>query len=144
MSQTKAEYAELPEFLDIARKLIKKHPDVFGPVDVSLIQCVAIMNKPRKEEAQEIKIVSVPMPIRMNCPYAYYITLHNEDWVDRDEVHRQYLVAEALMYIDPEEEGKIRKPDAQYFNVMLRTFGPDHQEKPVLPDLLSETIKWVK
>ena len=143
MANIKLEYAEVPEFMTIAEQLVKKFPNVFANVDCTLIQCVAIMNKQRKEGAARWKVTPVTMPIRMNCPYAYYVTIFNDDWAELDESHRQGLIAEVMMAVNTEEEGKTIKQDANYYNVMLRTFGPDYMDDPKLPNMLKDTIKWV-
>jgi len=143
MGQVKNEYAEVPEFIKIGEQLVKKFPNVFANVDTTVIQCVAIMNKQRKDGAARWKVTPVVMPVRMNCPYAYYITIFNDDWTELDESHRQGLVSEVLCSVNTDEEGKTNKYDAQYYNVMLRTFGPDYMDDPKLPNLLRDTIKWV-
>jgi hypothetical protein len=81
----------------------------------------------------------------MDCPYAYYITIHNSDWTEMDETHRIAMIADALMSIPPDaaDEGKINQFDAKYHSVMLRTLGPDFMDKPDLPNLLKDNVKWV-
>jgi len=144
MPQVKKEYEVVEEYQSIASALVNKYPEVFGEMDVTKLRCVAIMNKDRKND-KLWEVRPVPMPIRMDCPYAYYITIFNKDWVEMDEIRRQYLVADTLHAIpdSEDEEGKVIAHDAKYYNPMLRTFGPDFMENAKLKNMLESEVKWV-
>ena len=144
MPQLKKEYDEIQEFSDIASALVERYPNVFGGIDVSKICCVAIMNKTRPDSRPKLwEVLAVKMPVLMHCPYCWYVTIYNNDWVELPENLRQALVAEALQAIPRslEEEGKVVAPDAKYYNAMLRTFGPDYIENPEFPNLLKDEVE---
>jgi len=145
MAQLKLEYDIVDEFADIASALSAKYPEVFGGVDTTKIRCVAIINKERKDNAKMWEVKAVPMPIRMDCPYAWYVVIFLSDWAEMDEVHRQLFVADIMCSIPFDgEEGKVVRPDLNDYSVMLRTFGVDYMDKPTadLKNLLECDIKW--
>ena len=141
------EYEVVPEFAEISSALVSKYPEIFPGVDADKIQCVAIVNKSRSEKKETLWTVkAVPMPIRMDCPYAWYIELFMDDWVELTKKQRQLLVADALCSIPAGgEEGKVCQPNMKDYSVMLRTFGVDYLKKSdsELRDLVQDNIDWV-
>jgi hypothetical protein len=142
--QVKAEYEEVQEFATIASKLTKKHPDVFFGLDVDRVKCVGVTNKNRSERKKLWEVKSVPMPIRMDCPYSYYIIIYMNDWVEMEDKHKYLLIADALLTIPTEEEkdGKLNAFDLKDFDIMVRTFGVDYLVKDEVPDILTDKISW--
>lgn len=146
MPNIRPEYEQVNEFPSIASSLVAKYPDIFPGVEIDKMRCVAITNKERGEDKKLWEIRAVPMPIRMDCPYAYYVILFMSDWVNLSTKHRQLLVSDILCAIPADgEEGKIIQPDMKDFAVMLRTFGVDYLQKPAdeLTDLINDTVKWI-
>ena len=144
--QIKPEYEIVEEYSNIASLLIAKYPDVFSNVDVKKIRCVAITNKERTERKKIWEVKAVPMPIKMDCPYGWYVIIYLNDWVEMTEKRKQYLVASSMCAIPEEEqEGKVFPPDLKDYSVMVRTLGVDYMEKPddELRDIIKENIKWV-
>jgi len=86
------------------------------------------------------------MPIRMDCPYAYYLVIFMSDWNEMAEKHRKLLVASALLSIptDEDKEGQVNQFDLKDFDIMVRTFGIDYLIKDDVPDLIKEDIKWAR
>ena len=146
MSQLKPEYAALDDFADIAQKLIDKFPEVFGGLDLSVIKCVAITNKdcPEKKKDKPYEVKGVAQPIRMDCPFSYYVVLYQNDWVERDEAHQAMLVAAILQAIpvDNEADGKVNTYDLKDYARMQRNFGIDYLDSDTIPNLLSDTFTW--
>lgn len=144
MAQIKAEYEENKEFSEIAQQLSQKYPEVFSTLDVDQIKCVAITNKDRSEKSDVLwKTVAVPMPIRMDCPYGYYVVLHLSDWVELGQKHKAALVFDALQSIPTEsdKEGRLNTHDLKGYGVSLRTLGLDFMEREDIPNLLTDSIK---
>ena len=146
MAKAKPEYEEVQEFASIANKLVQKFPDVFYGTDVSKVKCVAVINKERQSKTKVWEIKGVPMPIRMDCPYAYYLVIFMSDWNEMADKHRKLLVASALLSIptDKDKEGQVNQFDLKDFDIMVRTFGIDYLIKDDVPDLIKEDIKWAR
>ena len=146
MPQIKPEYEVVKEYNDLAAALVEKYPEAFPGVDVDRIRCFAVTNKDRKENKPPWDIKAVPMPVLLDCPFAWYIMIFMNDWDEMSQIRRQLLVADSLCAIPEDgEEGKINSKDMKGFSVMLRTFGTDFMEKPEkeLKDLLEGSIDWV-
>lgn len=143
MPQVKPEYEIVSEFSTLAQGLKAKYPDIFGSIDLDTIKCVGITNKERKPGKRMWESKPVAMPVKMDCPYAYYIVVYMKDWVELDETYRLLLVADALCSIpSADDEGKILQPDMKDFSIMLRTFGVDYMDKQGSPNLLKDNVKW--
>lgn len=141
--QVKPEFEIVAEFATLAQGLKAKYPDVFGAIDLDTIKCVGITNKERKPNKRLWESKPVVMPIKMDCPYTYYIVVYMKDWVELDETYRLLLVADALCSIpSADDEGKIIQPDMKDFSIMLRTFGVDYMDKQGSPNLLKSDVKW--
>ena len=88
-------------------------------------------------------VLPVKMPVRMDCPYTYYVIVHSKDWSELNEKMRLMLVADVLQSIPPDDEGKVLQPDMKEYSVMLRTFGVDFMEKEKsVPHLLNDNVVW--
>lgn len=145
MPQIKPEYEELDEFVTIANKLVKKYPDVFFGLDIAQVKCVSITNKNRGKKKHLWEVKSVPMPIRLDCPYRYYVILFRADWDEMEEKHKYLLVADALLTIPTEEDKEtLNNFDLNDFDVMVRTFGVDYLQKDGVPDILKDEVVWRK
>lgn len=144
MAQSKPEYESIDEYSNIASQLINKYPEVFGQLDVDKIKCVAITNKERSDRKPLWEVRSVPYPIRMDCPYAYYIIVYMSDWVELDDAHKAALVAASLHAIpfESDKEGKVNQPDMKDYSNMLRTMGVDYMDSPDIPNLLTDEVEW--
>jgi hypothetical protein len=145
MAQVKAEYQALDEFTNIATQLIAKYPEVFGSMEVDKVKCVAITNKERKDSKKMWEVKAVPYPIRMDCPYSYYVILYMSDWSVLGEAHQAALVADVLHTIpsSDDEEGKTNPFDLKDFGNVLRTLGVDYMENDKIPNLIKDNVKWV-
>jgi len=146
LAQLKPEYVALDEFADIAQKLIDKYPEVFGGIDISTIKCVSITNKdcPEKRKNKPYEVKGVPQPIRMDCPFSYYVVLYQSDWVEREDRHKTILTAAILQAIpaDIETEGKVNTYDLKDYYKMQKNFGVDYLESDDIPDLLADGFTW--
>jgi len=143
MAQEKKQYEVVEEWRDLAEQVVRKYPQVFSNVDVDKIQCYKITNKDRKESKPKLwELSAVKMPIRVDCPYAWYYTVYANDWDVMDRKHKLLLVAEMLQGIG-DEEGKVNSFDSKGFKIMQRTFQTiDYLDDPKVPDILSEDIEW--
>jgi hypothetical protein len=144
MPQIKPEYEIVNEFSSFASSLQSRYPEIFDGVDVSKLRCVSITNKERKDTKKLWDVRPVQMPIKMDCPYNYYIVLYAKDWAELDEKHRLLLVADILQAIptDGSDEGKILQPDLKDFAIMLRTFGVDYMDQEKVPHLINDQVTW--
>jgi len=147
MAQKKAQFEIVEEFETMTEKLIKKFPDVFGNIPISKIRCVAIMNKNRSSSTKKKWAVKpVPDPIRLDCPYYYYIIVHHKDWASLPEAKQYLLLMDALQAIpvdqDDIDKGKLTAPDLSMYGVMARTFGVDFMDDSDIHPL-NDIFKWI-
>lgn len=145
MAQVEPVYDEIPEFADIADKLIAKYPSEFGNIDVAKIACVGITNKTRGEKKKQIwDIRPIRPPVSMFCPKEYIVVFFQHDWDSLGDVHRSLIVADVLCSIPPDGKGTIQPMDYKDHSKMLRTFGVDYMDRNDVPDILSKDIDWKK
>lgn len=147
MAQVDPVYQEIPEFLQIADKLIEAHPDLFANIDVATIACCGITNKDRSEKKTQLwELKAIKPPISLFCPKSYVVVFFQKDWDSLSEKHRHLITADVLCSIPPGGGGDIKPMDYKDHSVMLRTFGVDYMNRSDVPDLLSDTdkIDWKK
>ncbi len=146
MAQVKPEYQVIDKFNNFAKRIVDKYPDIFFGIDSDLIRCVAITNKDRPDKKDKLwDLKGVPMPIRMDCPYSYYVTIYQQDWDDMSDKHKLVFIAEILNGVarEIENEGKIIPMDSKGYKLMQRTFkNIDYLQDPNLPDILEDDIDW--
>lgn len=145
MAPIKPEYQVIEEFNDLATQIVEKYPDIFYGIDVDKIRCVAITNKNRPEKKDKLwDTKGVPMPILMDCPYEYYVTVFSNDWEEMDKKHRLLLICEVLNGIEVTEDGKVVPMDSKGYKIMFRTFKSiDYLQEANIPDILEENIDWI-
>lgn len=147
MAKKRPEYEMVDEFMDLARELQKKYPEVFEDVPVHEMTCYKITNKDRPESRSKMyQIEPVKMPIALDVPYDYYVTIWASDWDGMSDKYRLLLVAEILNRIPQEEKdkGKVLPFDVRGDSTMIRTFkGIDYLDDPNSPHLLEDEIQWV-
>lgn len=145
MAQIEPAYEEIPEFVDIADKVIQKYPAEFGNIDVAKLVCVGITNKDRSEKKKQIwDLKPIVAPINMFCTKDYIVVFHQKDWDILDESKRALIVADILCSIPPGGGGSVTPMDYKDHSKMLRTFGVDYMDNPKAPDILSTDVQWNK
>jgi len=143
--QIKAEFEVVSEFASLAKSLKTKYPEIFDGIDVDTLKCVAITNKERTSSRKKLwSILPVKQPVRMDCPFSYYVILFSTDWEELNEKMRLLLVADVLQSIPTDDdEGKVLSPDMREFSVMLRTFGVDFMDDDSkVPHLIQDKVTW--
>ena len=147
MANAKREFEALDEFSTVAKKLVTKYPDLFYGLDIDEVRCVAVTNKERPENSDKLwEVMAVKQPIRLDCPYGWYLIVHLSDWESLGDKQKNILVAEMLCSIPvgDDVEGKLNQPDYKGYSVMLRTLGVDYLENPDTPDILAKDIQWIR
>jgi hypothetical protein len=148
MAQVKPDYEVIENFNTMANQIVEKYPDMFYGIDVDKLRCVKITNKERPHAEGKPNtpwsVVSVKMPMRLDCPYAWYITIHHNDWDEMDTSHKLLLVADILQDIPKDgEEGKVVPCDVKGHAAMFRTFKSiDYLTDADVPNILEEDIQW--
>jgi len=143
--QIKPEFETVPEFATHAKSLKTKFPEIFDGIDVDKLKCVSITNKERGKAKKKLwTVLPVKQPIRMDCPYSYYVILFATDWAELNEKMRLLLVADVLQSIPTDDdEGKLISPDMHEFAVMIRTFGADFMDdESKVPHLIKDKVEW--
>lgn len=145
MAQTEPRYEELPEFIEVADKLISKYPDQFGNIDLAKIACVSIQNKERSDKkAQLWDVKAIKPPISIFSSKHYIFIMFQKDWDESSEKRRGHIVADCLCSIPPNGGGNITPMDYKDHAMMLRTLGVDYLDRDDVPDLLESNVDWKK
>jgi len=142
MAKVKATYEDVPDFSDIATKLIAKYPDHFEHVDINKVKCRAINNKDRTEKGKYWDLKAIPEFALPDCDYSYYVIIFLPDWVDMTDKLRNRMVCDVMWSI-PDEEGKVKSFDLKAHAPMVRSMGVDFMEDDNGPDPLVDDIKWI-
>lgn len=145
MAQVKPIYEVVDEFTELAEKIVLKYPNVFSGIEVGKIRCVAITNKDRKPGKEMYAIKGVQMPLAMDIPYRWYVTLYSSDWEELGQTHKLLLVARILrgVPVDSENEGRVNAPDYKDYDIMVETFGPNYLLKANMKNILEEDVEWI-
>ena len=147
MAQDKPIYEAVDEFPLLAAALVEKYPQVFYGIEVNKLRCVKVTNKDRKDDKKLYEVLAVKMPVLMDAPYGWYVTVWHNFWDGFTENQKLLLIADALQHVPSnpiEDEGKVVPCDVKAHSTMVRTFkGIDYLDDPDIPHLLKEDIEWV-
>jgi hypothetical protein len=147
MPNVKPEFEIDNTFVQLAHQIVDKYPEAFDGIEVDKIRCAKITNKERPNASDQLwKLQAVKMPVRLDCPFAWYITLFSSDWDKLENKSKLLLVAQILFAIptDADNEGKVNTFDSKDFAVMQRTFKTiDYLREPNMPHIIDEEINWV-
>jgi hypothetical protein len=138
------EFETIKEFRTIVDKLVKKYPEVLEGLDPATITCVGVTNKEQKEGKPLWEIRTVPFPIRLDCPFDYYIVVNMKEWDSLNMKHRALLAFDVLCSLSREEPGKTVPFDLKDHSVVVRTVGVDYMKRGDVPDILNDNITWKK
>ena len=144
MPQLKPEYDVIEDFKATATKLVEKYPEVLDGINPSLIRCVGVTNKDPKEGKPLWEIRPVPMPIRLDCPYDFYVIVNMNDWQSFSPKHQALLAMDVLCSLSREGDGKVVPFDLKDHAVILRTVGVDYMKRADVPDIINDQINWKK
>lgn len=147
MAQDKPIYEAVSEFAKLAKQLIEKYPEVFYGIDVNKISCVKVTNKDRDKKKKLFEVLAVKMPVLMDAPYGWYITVWHNFWDAFTENQKLLLISDALLHVPSnpiEDEGKIKPCDVKAHSTMVRTFkGIDWLDDSTIPHLINDDIDWI-
>ena len=145
MAQIEPIYEEIPEFIELADKIIQKYNTEFANIDVTKLVCVGITNKERSEKKKQLwDMKPITAPISMFCSKEYVVVFYRKDWDSMDEKYRLLAVADVLCSIPPGGGGAVTPMDYKDHSMMLRTFGVDYLDNPKAPDILATDVNWNK
>jgi hypothetical protein len=145
MAQVEPVFEEIPEFIDIADKVITRYPTEFGNIDVAKIACVGITNKERSEKKTQLwEIKPIKPPVNIFCPKEYIVVFYQKDWDEMSDKHRALIVSDVLCSIPPDGKGNLQSMDYKDHSKMLRTFGVDYMDRNDVPDILVSDVDWKK
>ncbi len=144
MPQIRPEYEVIEEFKAIAAKLVEKYPEVLDGINPNAVRCVGVTNKDPKEGKPLWEVRPVPMPIRLDCPYDYYVIVNAHDWSSWSPNHQALLAMDVLCSLSREGDGKVVPFDLKDHAVMLRTVGVDYMKRADVPDIINDQIDWKK
>jgi len=143
MAKIKPVYEELSQFTDIAEKLLALYPSVFPSIEAKNIAAVQIINKSRPEKKNQMwELRPVVPPVTLFCPKLYFVTVYSSDWDSFTDNHKAAVVADVLLSISPEGEGKTVPFDKKDHSIILRTLGIDYMQTSDIPNLLDGKVNW--
>lgn len=135
-------YSKSPELKQMAEKLKDRYYLHLGYIDLDNIYFGEIDGaKPKKAGLIEISGVSSPwvrqLMIEKNNTL-YCIACWGIEWEELSPARREWWLFNALHYISPENDGKLRKPDVQEWGIICecKEAGPYWKTKEFLPSLL--------
>lgn len=141
--QTKPQWEEIPEFNQLAEKLVEKYPERWSDVDVDRVVAYVCTNKERPQSKQKLyEMAGETEPESLTNSKTYFIKLFQEDWEGRSRNGKLKIVASALGRIDPENPGKVLPYDRKDQNFMVKTFGLDWEQNDDGPDILEESVEF--
>ncbi|NMC62389.1 MAG: hypothetical protein GYA55_04405 [SAR324 cluster bacterium] len=141
--QVKPKWEEITEFCQLAAKMVEKYPERFGSVEVDRIVAYGCTNKERPDKKAKLYEMSGETePESFTNSKTYFIKMFMSDWESRDEAAKLLIVASALSRIDPDNPGRVGPLDYRDQNVMVKTFGPDWQDRSDVPHLLKDQISF--
>jgi hypothetical protein len=147
MPKGKHTYEVVEEFNQFAHQIVDKYPEIFDGINVDKIRCVKITNNTRAASSKTIwKNEGVSMPIRMDCPFSWYVSIHYNDWDGFLDNQKLLLITQVLLSCGKGEEGegKVIPPDNKDYEILLRTFGgPDYILDPSVPNIIDIDIEWI-
>ena len=146
MPQIKAEWEEIPEFIDIASKLKEKYTERFDHINVDLLVAYKCTNKTKPEKKSKLyDMTGEGEPEAFTNPKKYFVKMFYDTWDNLSENNRIALVFSALSRIpaDDPESGKVEGYDMHDQSFMARTLGVDWQTRTDIPNLLRESISFI-
>jgi hypothetical protein len=147
MAKAKPIYEVVDEFAPLAAQIIEKYPTLFYGIDIERVRCVKITNKDLPKGKQErFETQAVKMPVLMDAPYGWYVTLYSSDWDVLNDSQKLLVICEVLHKIpkDIEEEGKVIPCDSKGWKTMINTFkGTNYIDNPDTPNILENDIDWI-
>jgi len=139
--QVKPTWEEIPEFIQLAAKLVEKYPEKFGSIDVTRIVAYGCTNKERPDgKAKLYDMSGETEPEVFTNSKMYFVKMFMSDWEARNDQSKLLIVASALSRIDPDSPGKVGPLDYRDQSIMVRTFGADWQDRADVPNLLSDKV----
>ena len=133
-------YVESWELKKIADKLIERYYLYLGHVQTDNIYFADIIGaKPKKATIMQIGGVNSPWVkqfIQKQNGALYCVSVWKDEWDETFPPQQEWLVFDALMRIDPHNDGKLVKPDVNEFGNIIEYLGPYWRSKTDLPSLL--------
>lgn len=140
MAQVPAEWEEVPEFVDMCRRLVDKYCDRFAHIDPELIIAYICTNKTKPESKAKLYDMSGESePEAFTNSKKYFIKMFHDTWEALPEENRLLLAFSALSRID-KDTGKVGGYDLHDQALMARTFGVDWAIKGGAPNILRDDV----
>jgi hypothetical protein len=133
-------YEESSELKDTAERLVERYYEYLGHVDLENIYFAAIQgSKPKKTSVMQIGGITsewVKKLIKETKGKIYCISVWASEWDEVFPSMREWMIFDALLRIDPHNDGKLIKPDVNEFGILIEYIGPYWRKKDDLPSLL--------
>lgn len=139
-------WQEIPEFVQMAEKLIEHFPERFGHIEADWLIGYAATNKDKPDGKKCWDITGEKEPQAFTNTKKYFFTTYLDAWMGRSENSRYWFVFAALERIDRDMpgSGKLKPYDYKDQGVMVRTVGPDWEDRGNLPNPLTDDIDFIE
>lgn len=123
------EWREDTEVQGLAIQVQERFPDELSHIDIGMLRFARFTNT-KTSKAMEIKANS--LPIKIDCPYAYYLITNEYAWKQLNDNQKTLKVYEALYQIaeggcdeTSENYTALKKPDVRGHSIVLARAGND-------------------
>lgn len=133
-------YSQSSELLIMAKQIIDRYHLYLGHIDLDNIYFAEIDgDKPKKSTVMQIGGITsewVKQLVQKTNGALYCISVWRDEWDEIFPPMQKWMVFDALMRIDPHNDGKLMKPDVNEFGIIVEYIGPYWRNRTDLPDLL--------
>jgi hypothetical protein len=132
-------YNESNELKELAGKLVEKYYEYLGQVDLDNIYFAEIDGeKPKKAGVLQVGGISSDWVKKLiDDKVLYCISVWGSEWDELSPSMREWMVFDALLRIDPHNDGKLQKPDVNEFGIIIQYVGGSWRGRDDLPSLLN-------
>lgn len=143
MPQPQALWEEIPQFCELAKKLIEKYQERFAGLDANWIVAYVCTNKDRPQTQKMLyRISGEPEPECYTNTKKYFVKMYQKDWDSFPTENKMWLVFSILERIDKASpsSGRVSSLDYKDQGTCVRTLGADWVYRDNLPDLLNDKV----
>ena len=133
-------YSQSHELRNMATKIIDHYHLYLGHIDLDNIYFADIDGeKPKRAGIMQIGGITsewVRQLLQKTNGALYCISVWREEWEAIFAPMQEWMMFDALMRINPNNDGKLVKPDVNEFGIVVEFIGPYWRSRTDLPSLL--------
>ena len=133
-------YSQSSELRNMASKIIDNYHLYLGHIDLDNIYFADIDGeKPKRAGIMQIGGITsewVRQLLQKTNGALYCISVWRDEWETIFSPMQEWMMFDALMRINPNNDGKLVKPDVNEFGIIVEFIGPYWRSRTDLPSLL--------